>query len=131
MTRFEARTINSHAHALSDVMDRPRRKTTGAKRGRPPKPKPQHFSELHPSYQSLLHGLIDGKEDKQIAFEMGISEDTVHSYHTRLRKKLGGMTNRAQLIAWAFRHGYSPANTEPATPRNCTLMLFMPAQKSD
>jgi DNA-binding NarL/FixJ family response regulator len=52
--------------------------------------------------QQVLALLVQGKSEKQVAAELGISQHTVHMHVGRLHKVLG-VSNRAELVAAALR----------------------------
>ncbi|MEO0982138.1 MAG: response regulator transcription factor [Pseudomonadota bacterium] len=55
------------------------------------------LSSLTPAQSQVLAGLADGLLNKQIAYEMGISEATVKAHMTAIFRKLGAM-NRTQAL---------------------------------
>ena len=54
-------------------------------------------SELTPAQRRVIAGLSDGLLNKQIAYEMGISEATVKAHMTAIFRKLGA-NNRTQAL---------------------------------
>jgi DNA-binding NarL/FixJ family response regulator len=44
---------------------------------------------LTPREQQILHLVIDGRTQKEVAFELGVSESTVRVLYSRAMKKLG------------------------------------------
>jgi len=55
------------------------------------------LSSLTPAQQRVMSCLSDGLLNKQIAFEMGISEATVKAHMTAIFRKLGA-NNRTQAL---------------------------------
>lgn len=58
------------------------------------------LAELTPREREVLKGLVDGKRNKTIAAELGISERTVESHRANLMAKSGART-AAQLVTLA------------------------------
>lgn len=58
---------------------------------------------LTPTEQKALRILMEGNTNKQIAQEMGLTEDTVkaHLYNIMIKK---GMSNRLELVMAALGH---------------------------
>ena len=54
-------------------------------------------AELTPAQRRVLNGLAAGLLNKQIAYEMGISDATVKAHMTAIMRKLGA-TNRTQAL---------------------------------
>ena len=61
-------------------------------------------SLLTPSEFGVLAALARGLVNKEIATELGISQQTVKFHLTNVYRKLG-VTNRTEAIAFAFEHG--------------------------
>ena len=57
----------------------------------------QNVSTLTPAQRRVLDGLSEGLLNKQIAYEMGISEATVKAHMTAIFRKLG-VNNRTQAL---------------------------------
>ena len=57
----------------------------------------ERLSSLTPAQRRVLSGLSDGLLNKQIAYEMGISEATVKAHMTAIFRKLGA-NNRTQAL---------------------------------
>lgn len=55
------------------------------------------LESLSPAQRRILEGLLRGLRNKQIAFEMGITEKTVKAYSTAMYRKLG-VSSRTQAI---------------------------------
>lgn len=58
------------------------------------------LQSLTPAQMRVLAGVADGLLNKQIAFDMGISEATVKAHMTAIFRKLG-VTNRTQVVLLA------------------------------
>jgi DNA-binding NarL/FixJ family response regulator len=63
-----------------------------------------HDSALNPHEQLILQKIADGKETKEVAGEMSLSERTVRGYISNVIKKLGARS-RAGAVAEALRRG--------------------------
>ncbi len=59
---------------------------------------------LSPREQQLARLVTEGQQNKEIAYQLGITEGTVKVYMSHLFAKLG-VSNRAELSAWATRNG--------------------------
>lgn len=55
------------------------------------------LSTLTPAQNRILHAMMDGKLNKQIAYDLGLSEITVKSHVKAILRKLG-VSNRTQAI---------------------------------
>ena len=77
-----------------------------------------------PAEQKVLEGMClsfrerqvveliqQAKLNKEIAFELHLSEGTIKEYLNRIFRKLG-VSNRTELALWAFRRRSSPENTQ-------------------
>jgi len=62
------------------------------------------ISNLTPREQETMRLLVDGLSVKEVAFELGLSHKTVHTYRAAIRKKLG-IDSIAELTKYAIRHG--------------------------
>jgi DNA-binding NarL/FixJ family response regulator len=54
--------------------------------------------------REVFERLLDGQTPKEIAFALGLSASTVHTYAERIRAKLG-VEGTEGLVSYAFRHG--------------------------
>jgi DNA-binding CsgD family transcriptional regulator len=61
----------------------------------------------------LAQLVTEGQQNKEIGFQLGITEGTVKVYMSHLFAKLG-VSNRAELSAWAARRN---GDLQPAPPR--------------
>jgi two-component system, LuxR family, response regulator FixJ len=64
---------------------------------------------------SMLRGLLEGKSNKVMAFDLGLSPNTVKVYFTRLSDKLN-IRGRLQLVIWAYAHP-DDVNLWPSNPK--------------
>lgn len=64
--------------------------------------KPDTAPHLTPRQRQILHLIAEGKNVKQIAFELQLSAKTVESHRTELMERLG-IPNAAALIRYAAR----------------------------
>lgn len=71
-------------------------------------PRPPAGAEAGPKLtgreQAVLHGMSEGKANKEIGLQLFISEDTVKTHARRLFRKLNAR-DRANAVAIAFRTG--------------------------
>ncbi len=58
------------------------------------------LASLTPAQRRVMDGVVEGRLNKQIAYEMGISEATVKAHLTSIFRKLG-VTNRTQVVLLA------------------------------
>jgi two-component system, NarL family, nitrate/nitrite response regulator NarP len=56
---------------------------------------------LKPSFVRVIRGLLEGKQDKEIAFDLGIKTSTVHFYLSQIYELLG-LHSRVQVVIWAY-----------------------------
>jgi two-component system response regulator FixJ len=61
------------------------------------------FESLSPREQEVLHGVVDGKLNKIIAFELGISPRTVEVYRANVMSKTGahGLSELVRMVLLA------------------------------
>jgi len=64
--------------------------------------KPSHFHHLTPRQKQILQLISEGKNVKQIAFELKVSIKTVESHRTQLMERLG-IPNAMALVRYAAR----------------------------
>jgi len=79
------------------------------------KPKDTTFSPLTNREMEILELIIEGLSNKQIAFRLGISQQTVKNHVTSILAKLN-LADRTQAAIYALRHGWvrlpAPASEE-------------------
>lgn len=59
--------------------------------------------KLTPREKQIVRLLISGASNKEIAYQLGITERTVKAYNFMMYKKLG-ITNRTQAALWGQAH---------------------------
>ena len=57
--------------------------------------------------------ISEAKLNKEIAYELHLSEGTIKEYLNRIFRKVG-TTNRTQLAVWALRNQFQPADEQVA-----------------
>lgn len=72
-----------------------------------------HSITLSDRERSVLHMLCDGASNRRIASQLALSEATVKSHVSVLFQKTG-TRSRLEIVVWAFRHGYAPAERTSA-----------------
>ncbi len=65
----------------------------------------ERLAELSPRERDVLRGVIDGKPNKVIAYELGISPRTVEVYRANLMTKMRA-TSLSELVRMALVAGY-------------------------
>jgi DNA-binding NarL/FixJ family response regulator len=68
---------------------------------------PSFFSPLSPREMEILELVIQGMSNKEIAYHLGISHQTVKNHMTAILGKLG-VADRTQAAVYALRHGWVP-----------------------
>ena len=68
--------------------------------------KPAPGADLPPRYRKVLFRLLAGESEKQVAFRLGLSRHTVHTYVKALHKHYG-VQSRGELLARFLRHPVS------------------------
>ena len=53
----------------------------------------------------LLAGIAQGWDNRRLAAEFELAEQTVRNYISRIYEKLG-VRSRAEAVVWARKHGY-------------------------
>ncbi len=66
----------------------------------------QHLDSLSPQERRVLALVAEGKTNKEIAADLGLSDKTVKNYFSRTLEKLG-LSRRSQAAAFFVRHRYS------------------------
>ncbi len=67
----------------------------------------QFLSPLSPREMEILELVIHGMSNKEIAYHLGISHQTVKNHMTAVLSKLG-VADRTQAVVYALRHGWAP-----------------------
>lgn len=67
----------------------------------------QFFAPLSPREMEILELVIQGMSNREIAYRLGISHQTVKNHMTSVLSKLG-MADRTQAAVYALRHGWVP-----------------------
>ena len=83
------------------------RRLTAAPEIPPPPPAQQQLAQLTPRERDVLQGIADGKTNKAIAAELGISRRTVEAHRESLMRKLE-IHNVAGLTRFALEVGLLP-----------------------
>jgi DNA-binding NarL/FixJ family response regulator len=65
------------------------------------------FAPLSPREMEILEMVIRGLSNKEIAYQLGISHQTVKNHMTAILGKLG-VADRTQAAVYALRHGWVP-----------------------
>jgi DNA-binding NarL/FixJ family response regulator len=73
----------------------------------------QRIAKLSPTQLRVLMGVLEGRLNKQIAYDLGVSEVTVKAHMTAVFRKLG-VLNRTQAVLAARSIGLSPQEAIPA-----------------
>ncbi|MEE8391455.1 MAG: response regulator transcription factor [Anaerolineae bacterium] len=71
------------------------------------------LAPLSPREMEILELVIQGMSNREIAYELGISHQTVKNHMTSILGKLG-VTDRTQAAVYALRHGWVPLHEQPA-----------------
>lgn len=66
---------------------------------------------LTPRQREIAMKIADGKATKAIAYELGVTENTVEAHRYQLYNRLG-VHSIAQLVAELYRMGWVPAAVE-------------------
>jgi len=69
--------------------------------------KAQFLSPLSPREMEILELVVRGMSNKEIAYHLGISHQTVKNHMTSILSKLG-VADRTQATVYALRHGWVP-----------------------
>jgi DNA-binding NarL/FixJ family response regulator len=65
----------------------------------------EHFVPLSPRELEILQAVTNGQSNKEIAYSLGISQQTVKNHMTSILKKLN-VEDRTQAAVTAIRHGW-------------------------
>lgn len=78
-------------------------------------PSRERPSELTAREVEILRLLGEGRANKEIAVELGISERTARTHVSNILRKLG-LSSRTQAALWAVREGLAPNDGGDSTP---------------
>lgn len=70
------------------------------------------LSPLSPREMEILRLVVKGMSNKEIAYELGISHQTVKNHVTAILRKMG-VADRTQAAVHALRRGWVPLRSEP------------------
>jgi FixJ family two-component response regulator len=73
------------------------------------------FEELTPRERAILIQVVEGRLNKQIAGEMGITETTVKVHRSNMMRKIKA-TSVAELCRMVDRLNLVPENSKPSKP---------------
>jgi DNA-binding NarL/FixJ family response regulator len=76
----------------------------------------QFLSPLSPREMEILELVIQGMSNKEIAYNLGISHQTVKNHMTAILSKLG-VADRTQAAVYALRHGWVPLRDQKGRHR--------------
>ncbi len=76
------------------------------------KPEDTTFSPLTNREMEVLEVIIEGLSNKEIAYRLGISQQTVKNHITSILAKLN-LSDRTQAAIYALRHGWVRLPTQP------------------
>src|SRR5690606_16905050 len=104
------------AEAVGTVLDgerwRPAAAASGPAPGRDEQEMAQRLRELTPQQFRVLQMLCEGRLNKQIAYDLGVSEATIKAHVTAVLRKLG-VSNRTQAVLMAGRLALDPDRLVP------------------
>ena len=63
-------------------------------------------TDFTPREVELLAGIAQGWDNRRLASEFGLAEQTVRNYISRIYEKLN-VRSRAEAVVWARKHGYA------------------------
>jgi DNA-binding NarL/FixJ family response regulator len=75
------------------------------------------FSPLTPREIEILDGVAQGNSNKEIAYALGISDQTVKNHITSILRKLA-VNDRTQAVIYALRRGWIKLDDEPEQPQH-------------
>jgi len=76
----------------------------------------QFFAPLSPREMEILELVIQGMSNREIAYNLGISHQTVKNHMTSILSKLG-VADRTQAAVYALRHGWVPLREQKMRAR--------------
>jgi len=77
----------------------------------------QFFTPLSPREMEILELVIQGMSNREIAYHLGISHQTVKNHMTSILSKLG-VADRTQAAVYALRHGWVPLRDQKRRARH-------------
>jgi len=77
----------------------------------------QFLSPLSPREMEILELVTRGMSNKEIAYHLGISHQTVKNHMTAILSKLG-VADRTQAAVYALRHGWVPLHERKRPARH-------------
>jgi DNA-binding NarL/FixJ family response regulator len=77
----------------------------------------QFFAPLSPREMEILELVIQGMSNREIAYSLGISHQTVKNHMTSILSKLG-VADRTQAAVYALRHGWVPLREQKRRARH-------------
>ncbi|NLE43774.1 MAG: response regulator transcription factor [Chloroflexi bacterium] len=82
----------------------------------------EFLSPLSEREMEILELVIEGMSNKEIAYHLGISHQTVKNHMTAILSKLG-VADRTQAAVYALRHGWVPLQEERGRDRRFPSIL--------
>ncbi len=79
------------------------------------------FAPLSPREMEILELVIQGMSNREIAYNLGISHQTVKNHMTSILSKLG-VADRTQAAVYALRHGWVPLRDQKRLGRNVAII---------
>jgi DNA-binding NarL/FixJ family response regulator len=76
----------------------------------------QFLAPLSPREMEILELVIQGMSNREIAYQLGISHQTVKNHMTSILSKLG-VADRTQAAVYALRHGWVPLREQEKRAR--------------
>jgi two-component system, NarL family, nitrate/nitrite response regulator NarL len=83
--------------------------------------------ELSLREKQIIHLIRQAKANKEIAFELHLTEGTIKEYLNRIFKKLGAR-NRTEVAIWAMANSAGPRRTLPVPPDILKLPPYLTTQ---
>ncbi len=74
------------------------------------------LSPLSPREMEILELVVQGMSNREIAYHLGISYQTVKNHMTAVLSKLG-VADRTQAAVYALRHGWAPLREQKVRPK--------------
>ncbi len=80
-------------------------------------PEERHQAPLSGREMEVLRLMVAGMSNKEIAYRLGISHQTVKNHVTAILNKLG-VADRTQATVYALRHGWIPLHSSDSAKRD-------------